>query len=109
MSFRTPLPVTGMVTELLRDNSTLIEAMGDPQVSSIINLLSVSKNPEYLELLAVLCVCEESAVPGKQALITQKLLRESLHVLFMTKFNRQTREVLLNVSGRKDDWQSLEK
>ncbi len=108
---RTPLPVTGMVTELIRDNSILIDAVTDTEVSSILDLLRTNKNPEYLEILAVLCVCERSAVPGKQKLITEKLFADDCkNVLFTTKFDKETRAVQLCVSGsgREAIWQPLE-
>jgi hypothetical protein len=97
-----------MFTQLITDNEEIILAMQDQEVSKIIQLLQSEKNPDYLNLLAALCVCEESAMHEHQERITRMLLQESSKgVVFITEFHKAQDDVLVSVSGKCDDWQSL--
>jgi inositol 1,4,5-triphosphate receptor type 1 len=53
-----PTEVEDMYTELVRDNSFLIEALTNTEIDFFIESLTRDKNPAYLEFLHALCACE---------------------------------------------------
>jgi hypothetical protein len=63
----TPLLVEEMLTELVQDNIEIIHVIDERDVDEIIKHLNHKKDPNFLRFLSVLCVCEDSAVHGKQA------------------------------------------
>jgi hypothetical protein len=81
--------------------------MQDAEVSDLIKLLRKDKNPNYLDLLSALCVCDDASMAQHQDRITRMLLQESKGVVYLTEFHATDDEVIVSVSGRRDDWQSL--
>jgi hypothetical protein len=60
--FRSPLLVEELLTELVRDNIEIIHVINEADIDVIVDLVKRKKNPDFLEFLAALCVCEGSAV-----------------------------------------------
>ena len=63
----TPLLVEEMLTELVRDNIEIIHVINEQDIDVIIKHVKHKKDPNFLRFLAVLCVCDDSAVHSHQA------------------------------------------
>jgi inositol 1,4,5-triphosphate receptor type 1 len=84
------LNVAQMIVELIRDNRKIVDRISKQQITEFIQLLRsykvspdsklkdchriVLQNFRYLDLLAVLCVCDGVAIPDNQTFITDRLL-----------------------------------
>ena len=101
------MEVEKMYTELVRDNNDIIMAMGEPEIKKFVDLLKVKKDPNYLNFLSAICECEENAVSTNQDRIVKLLLEEAKGVVYTTEYHPAQKEVLISVSGRGNDWQSL--
>ena len=99
--------VEKMYTELVRDNNDIIMAMGEPEIKKFVDLLKVKKDPNYLNFLSAICECEENAVSTNQDRIVKLLLEEAKGVVYTTEYHPAQQEVLISLSGRGNDWQSL--
>ncbi|XP_023930445.1 inositol 1,4,5-trisphosphate receptor type 3 [Lingula anatina] len=66
-----------MVTELIRDNRKIVDRMTTAHIDKFMNLLKTKKNYRYLELLSVLCVCNNIAIPKNQTYITDVWLKDN--------------------------------
>ncbi|CAD5117150.1 DgyrCDS5955 [Dimorphilus gyrociliatus] len=103
--------VAKVVIEMIKDKKSVIEKITNKQIISFIKLLKSTKDPLYLQLLHVLCVCKGAAITQKQTLICQKILKVK-NVFFeyfvsdgkiLIKRKRST-ELLSNFSLRLDDY-----
>jgi hypothetical protein len=56
-----------MLTELVRDNIEIIHVINEQDIDVIIKHVKHKKDPNFLRFLAVLCVCDDSAVHSHQA------------------------------------------
>lgn len=105
-----PLQVEKMVIELIRDNDEIIDSIGEEEIDHIILELLKKRgnhNPLFLDILSVLCVCENSAKIGHQNRILKTLLEDkrAAGLMYHTKLTEEG--VLLSVTGAKDTWVSL--
>nr|XP_022345635.1 inositol 1,4,5-trisphosphate receptor type 3-like isoform X6 [Crassostrea virginica] len=69
-----------MVMELIKDNRKIVDRISHEHIDKFIELLQRDKNHRYLDLLAVLCVCDGVSIPDNQIYITQ---------VWLMKGNRQ--------------------
>ncbi|CAL1526674.1 unnamed protein product [Lymnaea stagnalis] len=69
------LNVAQMIVELIRDKRKIVDRITENHVENFIQLLR--KNPSYhfLDLLQVLCVCDQVAIPNNQTYIVERWLR----------------------------------
>ena len=107
MIARTPLQVEKMYNELLRDNDDIIDAIGEEEIQKFVDLLKIDKNPHYLEFLAIICECNETAKIEHQKSIVKLLLEMSKGVVYLTELTADRADVRISVSGLKTDWVSL--
>jgi hypothetical protein len=98
-----------MYLELVRDNDEVIDAMGDVEVQLLISLLKRDKNPLFLEMLSVLCECDDTAKIGHQNRIVTLLLEKSKGVLFDIKLDPMYNVAMISIAGPENDWMSLRK
>ena len=63
-----------MLRNLLRDNTRIVDRIGEENIEYFITWLIKQKNPDYLDFLSVLCVCEGKGMPRNQTMIMKKLL-----------------------------------
>nr|XP_034327562.1 inositol 1,4,5-trisphosphate receptor type 2 isoform X16 [Crassostrea gigas] len=69
-----------MVMELIKDNRKIVDRISHDHINKFVELLQRDKNHRYLDLLAVLCVCDGVSIPDNQIYITQ---------VWLMKGNRQ--------------------
>jgi hypothetical protein len=105
----TPLPVEGLFAKLISDNLDVINAIQDDEVSQIVQLLRNDKDPDYLDMLAALCVCDGDSVADQQERITRILLEFNQDVVYLTEYDSKLQDVLVSETGKKNDWISLRK
>jgi len=76
-----------MLRNLLRDNTPIVDRIADENIEYFITWLVKQKNPDYLDFLSVLCVCEGRAMSRNQTLIMEKLMaaQQKQTVLMITK------------------------
>ena len=75
--FGTKLNVESMFNELVRDNITIVNMFGEPEVQKVIELLNIKltgEDPTYLELLSVLSSCNGRPCQRHQKTIGRLLL-----------------------------------
>ncbi len=96
-----------MYNELIRDNDDIIDAMGDTEIANVVRLVQKDKNPEFLELLSLMCECDERAKKKHQERIVNMLLESSKPVVYITELLPSKDEVRISVSGKGDDWVTL--
>ena len=105
--FGTKMSVESLINELIRDNAQLVELCGDAEVKRVVELLTKKdgKDPNYLEFLSVLCVCENAPVKRLQDMIGKWLLRQRGKdaPLFNTRVAQRGTGILLTTNG---DWES---
>ncbi|CAH1239566.1 ITPR1 [Branchiostoma lanceolatum] len=65
------LAATKMLMELVHDNRKIVDRINKAQIDTFINLLMRNKDYRYLEMLGVLCVCDDVAIPENQEYITK--------------------------------------
>eukprot|EP00050_Salpingoeca_kvevrii_P002520 m.196116 g.196116 ORF g.196116 m.196116 type:complete len:2530 (-) comp10628_c0_seq6:379-7968(-) len=96
------LPVEPMVTELVRDNRTVIQCMSETEMRKFIDLLAKEKNPAYLDFLSVLCTAESGPIPHNQDIISRFLLEQGEACVFLTELKGD--RVVVNMTGNDGDW-----
>lgn len=69
-----------MVMELIKDNRKIVDRISHDHINKFVELLQRDKNHRYLDLLAVLCVCDGVSIPDNQIYITE---------VWLMKGNRQ--------------------
>ncbi|XP_062567417.1 inositol 1,4,5-trisphosphate receptor type 3-like isoform X1 [Saccostrea cucullata] len=69
-----------MVMELIKDNRKIVDRISHAHIDKFVELLQRDKNHRYLDLLAVLCVCDGVSIPDNQKYITE---------VWLMKGNRQ--------------------
>ena len=68
------LNVENMLTELIRDNDDVIDAIREEQIEQYTRLLKSQRNPAFLDLLSVLCSVDGAAISVNQKKLTDILL-----------------------------------
>ena len=63
-----------MLKNLLHDNSQIVDKVSAEHLDYFLAWLVKQKNPDFLDFLGVLCVCEGRAMPHHQADIMKKIL-----------------------------------
>ncbi|XP_048744986.2 inositol 1,4,5-trisphosphate receptor type 2-like isoform X4 [Ostrea edulis] len=69
-----------MVMELIKDNRKIVDRISHGHIDKFVELLQRDRNHRYLDLLAVLCVCDGVSIPDNQKYITE---------VWLMKGNRQ--------------------
>ena len=80
------LGVESMYTELVRDNSQLVKAIGEHELDIFMDLLSTDKQHDYMDFLAAMCECEGGPLPDKQNYICENLFAKGRFTCFPTRF-----------------------
>eukprot|EP00049_Salpingoeca_infusionum_P018394 m.357042 g.357042 ORF g.357042 m.357042 type:complete len:2607 (+) comp17695_c0_seq1:174-7994(+) len=100
------LGMESMLTELIRDNQKLVDLITEEEMAQIVKLLQTDKNPDYLELLSVLCSIEGVAIGENQEKVCRLLLDStSKPMVYLTRV--EDSRLLVNVSGAQGQWLSL--
>ena len=101
--FGTKMSVESLINELIRDNQQIVEMCAKDEVERVVKLLHTpdGKDPNYLEFLSVLCVCEEAPVKRLQGIIGELLLRAGEPPLFNTRVAKGGTGIELTTTG---DW-----
>ena len=64
----------GMLRNLLRDNTFIVDRVGEENIQYFLGWLVKQKNPDFLDFLGVLCVCEGRGMPQNQTKIMNKII-----------------------------------
>ncbi|XP_076470932.1 inositol 1,4,5-trisphosphate-gated calcium channel ITPR2-like isoform X2 [Babylonia areolata] len=67
--------VAQMIVELIRDKRKIVDRITHQQIDEFVGLLQTSQNYRFLDLLHVLCVCDDVAIPNNQSYIVQRWLQ----------------------------------
>nr|KAG5712192.1 hypothetical protein BaRGS_014542 [Batillaria attramentaria] len=67
--------VAQMIVELIRDKRKIVDRITHQQIDTFVGLLQTSQNYRFLDLLHVLCVCDDVAIPNNQSYIVQRWLQ----------------------------------
>ena len=117
--YGTNMKVEPMFNELVRDNRKVIQCVTIAEVERIVGMLhgDDGKNPDYLEFLTVLCVCDGAPIRRYQAIVGQVLLMGTVKergqaALFLTEVRSMPgcnqKEVRVSVTGNPQDEIPLE-
>ena len=101
----TPVGVEGFYQEILNDNYKVISKLGADEIQAFANLLKVSKNPDALKLLAVICECDDSPMVNNQTEVARCLLLHDRDLVYHTRVAQQG-ELQVSTNGAKS-WTSL--
>ena len=85
--YGTEMDVEPMTNELLRDNQTVIDLIGESEMDRVIKFLEITDKPEpdFLEFFSVLCVCGDHPNNAKQSYIGKKLLHRKDPPVYLTE------------------------
>ncbi|KAL5022859.1 hypothetical protein ScPMuIL_002014, partial [Solemya velum] len=105
------LNVAQMIVELIRDKRKIVDRITQGQIDEFITLLHTSQNFRFLDLLHVLCVCDDVAIPNNQSYIVQRWMsREQGRGIYLTArgqdINRQPNILYISTTNGKT-WQAL--
>lgn len=78
------LNVAQMIVELIRDKRKIVDRITHAQINEFVGLLQKNQNYRFLDLLQVLCVCDEIAIPNNQTYIVQRWLQKDRKGVFLT-------------------------
>lgn len=97
------LNVAQMIVELIRDNRKIVDRIGHSNIDKFITLLLENPNYRFLDLLQVLCVCADVAIPNNQSYIVQNWLRtykDSIYLLDRGQnINKRPNIVYISIDG----------
>ena len=105
--YRTALAMEETYLEIIRDNNEIIDAIGDAEVMHVIEALKRDKNASFLEILSAMCECNGLAKISHQDRIVRILLGQNAGLLYTTQLPIRRDDMLINISGKRDDWRSL--
>ncbi|XP_055891550.1 inositol 1,4,5-trisphosphate receptor type 1-like isoform X4 [Biomphalaria glabrata] len=104
------LNVAQMIVELIRDKRKIVDRITHSQIDQFVTLLEKSQNYRFLDLLHVLCVCDDVAIPNNQSYIVERWLSSGQHGVYLTArgqdINRQPNILYLSTTGGKS-WVAL--
>ncbi|XP_060552412.1 inositol 1,4,5-trisphosphate receptor type 2-like [Ruditapes philippinarum] len=78
------LNVAQMIVELIRDKRKIVDRISHHQIDEFVGLLQSTQNYRFLDLLHVLCVCDDIAIPNNQVYIVQKWMLDKPRGIFLT-------------------------
>jgi len=67
----------GMLRNILRDNTTVVDRIGEENIDHFITWLKKQRNPDFLDFLGVLSFCEGRSMTKNQNRTMEKLLAAS--------------------------------
>ncbi|OWF37431.1 Inositol 1,4,5-trisphosphate receptor type 3 [Mizuhopecten yessoensis] len=83
-----------MVMELIKDNRKIVDRITHKHIDTFIDLLQRDKNYRYLDLLSVLCVCEDISISDNQKYITEVwLMKGNRNCVFYTDLGQKIGKV----------------
>ncbi|XP_033730119.1 LOW QUALITY PROTEIN: inositol 1,4,5-trisphosphate receptor type 2-like [Pecten maximus] len=83
-----------MVMELIKDNRKIVDRITHKHIDTFIDLLQRDKNYRYLDLLSVLCVCEDINISDNQKYITEVwLMKGNRNCVFYTDLGQKIGKV----------------
>ncbi|KAK0061845.1 inositol 1 4 5-trisphosphate receptor type 2, partial [Biomphalaria pfeifferi] len=98
------LNVAQMIVELIRNKRKIVDRITQAHIDTFIQLLRNNPSYHFLDLLQVLCVCDEVAIPNNQSYIVQQWLRtykDSVYLLDRGQnINKSPNIVYISVDGR---------
>ncbi|GFN95264.1 inositol 1,4,5-trisphosphate receptor type 1 [Plakobranchus ocellatus] len=103
------LNVAQMIVELIRDKRKIVDRITHAQIDEFVSLLEKSQNYRFLDLLHVLCVCDDVAIPNNQSYIVEKWLSLKSGVYLTARgqdINRQPNILYISTDSTKS-WQAL--
>ncbi|XP_078335085.1 inositol 1,4,5-trisphosphate-gated calcium channel ITPR2-like [Crassostrea virginica] len=105
------LNVAQMIVELIRDKRKIVDRITHDQIDEFIGLLQKTQNYRFLDLLHVLCVCDDIAIPNNQSYIVKRWMQvEQGKGIFLTArgqdINRQP-NILYITTDHGRTWTSL--
>ncbi|XP_055955374.1 inositol 1,4,5-trisphosphate receptor type 1 [Patella vulgata] len=104
------LNVAQMIVELIRDKRKIVDRITHSQIDEFVSLLQTSQNYRFLDLLHVLCVCDDVAIPNNQSYIVKRWLQCEKKGVYLTArgqdINRQPNILYISTTNGKD-WMAL--
>ncbi|XP_041375499.1 inositol 1,4,5-trisphosphate receptor type 3-like [Gigantopelta aegis] len=104
------LNVAQMIVELIRDKRKIVDRITHEQIDEFVALLHKTQNYRFLDLLHVLCVCDDIAIPNNQSYIVERWLQCKKEGVFLTArgqdINRQPNILYLSTTAGKS-WVAL--
>ncbi|XP_021341779.1 inositol 1,4,5-trisphosphate receptor type 2-like [Mizuhopecten yessoensis] len=105
------LNVAQMIVELIRDKRKIVDRITHEQINEFVGLLQKTQNYRFLDLMHVLCVCDDVAIPNNQSYIVQRWMQEEQgRGIYLTgrgqDINRQPNILYITTNGGKT-WDSL--
>ncbi|BFZ19740.1 hypothetical protein BsWGS_22779 [Bradybaena similaris] len=104
------LNVAQMIVELIRDKRKIVDRITHAQIDEFVSLLNKSQNYRFLDLLHVLCVCDDVAIPNNQSYIVERWLSMEQKGVYQTArgqdINRQPNILYISTTGGKS-WMAL--
>ncbi|XP_059139568.1 inositol 1,4,5-trisphosphate receptor type 1-like isoform X3 [Physella acuta] len=97
------LNVAQMIVELIRDKRKIVDRITQNHIDTFIQLLRNNPSYHFLDLLHVLCVCDEVAIPNNQSYIVQQWLRNYKDSVYLIdrgqNINKRPNIVYISVNG----------
>ncbi|XP_064599288.1 inositol 1,4,5-trisphosphate receptor type 1-like [Liolophura sinensis] len=97
------LNVAQMIVELIRDKRKIVDRINQHHVDRFIELLCMTQNYRFLDLLNVLCVCDEVSIPDNQTYIVEQWLRAQKKSVYLIdrgqNINKRPNIVYVSVDG----------
>ncbi|WAR13356.1 ITPR1-like protein, partial [Mya arenaria] len=78
------LNVAQMIVELIRDKRKIVDRISHSQIDEFVVLLQSSQNYRFLDLLHVLCVCDDVAIPNNQSYIVERWMQCEQKGIYLT-------------------------
>ncbi|KAL4233980.1 hypothetical protein ACF0H5_005635 [Mactra antiquata] len=104
------LNVAQMIVELIRDKRKIVDRISHSQIDEFVALLQSSQNYRFLDLLHVLCVCDDVAIPNNQTYIVQRWMQCEQKGIYHTArgqdINRQPNILYISTDDAKS-WSAL--
>ncbi|KAK3610322.1 hypothetical protein CHS0354_029791 [Potamilus streckersoni] len=104
------LNVAQMIVELIRDKRKIVDRITHSQIDEFVSLLETSQNYRFLDLLQVLCVCDDVAIPNNQSYIVERWMDHGRKGVFLTArgqdINRMP-NILYVSTNNGHSWQAL--
>ncbi|CAG5132423.1 unnamed protein product, partial [Candidula unifasciata] len=105
------LNVAQMIVELIRDKRKIVDRITQHHIEYFIQLLRSNPNYHFLDLLQVLCVCDQVAIPNNQSFIVQQWLRTYKDNIYLLdrgqNINKRPNIVYIKLSKDSGDWMAL--
>jgi len=94
------MDVEPLVIEMIRDNHKIISQVGESEIEYIISFITKgSRDPDFLELIAVLCSCDGVPLRINQTLSSERLLDPKSKVFYPMRLHEGEVQVSSNATG----------